>query len=211
MRLFSGLGVLNFSDSGTLSYIYISFFFFFLNLTGRLCPPLLPVTVLPKNSDLFHFGPDDALAQDLTFSVNSLSNNLDQEIKDHISSSSNPGTIKRTSRVQTCAIQQVLSLVTKAERSVDATRRLVSASTELVLHANNVVLYGQVAADKVVATIFDGAASATSSITATTGRIPTFASQVERTLPSTPPGATSDVDFVWEPGNCFGCNSKNHK
>ena len=131
-------------------------------------------------------------------------NNLAQEIKDHISLSYNPGTIERTPRVQTRAIQRLLSLATKAERAIEATRMLVSTSTEVALHANNVALYGQVAADKVMSNTSDGAASTASSITAATGRIPTFASQAERTIAANPSGTTLDGDFVWEPGNCFG-------
>ena len=113
--------------------------------------------------------------------------------------------------MQTRAIQRLLSLATKAERVIEANRRLVSASTEVALHANNVALYGQVAADKVMTNTLDGSTSTASSITAATGRIPTFAYQAERTIAANPSGTTLDGDFVWEPGNCFGCNAKYHK
>ena len=104
-----------------------------------------------------------------------------------------------------------MSLATKAERAIEATRRLVSASTEVALHANNIALFSQVATNKVMTTTSDGAGSAASSITAATGRIPTLASQAERTIAANPSGVALDLNFVWEPVACFGCNSKTHK
>ena len=88
---------------------------------------------------------------------------------------------------------------------------MIAPSTQLALHANNVSLYGQVAANEVMA----GTAtrSTTSSITAATTRIPTLASQVERTIAANPPPLTLDLKSGknWVPETYFGCNSKEHK
>ena len=77
------------------------------------------------------------------FVASHMYNNLAQEIKDHISSFYNPGTIDGTPQVQTCANQRLLILATKAHRSIEATRRIMASSHKVVLRANNVALYGR--------------------------------------------------------------------
>ena len=75
---------------------------------------------------------------------------LAEEIKDHLSQSYSPGTIARDRSTQTRVIQRLLILATGAEHQIESTRSLITTSTQLALHANNVSLYGQVHANAVM-------------------------------------------------------------